>query len=349
MQITAQNTNDLQAKVYPLIRDHGVPVNTRNGPALRMPGVTTITLEKPWQRVNFSAVRDANPFFHLIESCAMLAGQVGNNVALLSYFAKNMLLFTDDGQTYNAFYGSRSRHTFGDQVAGVVKELQANPESRQAVINLWDPDDLWYYTKDKACNLCMIFDVQDGKLCMTTFNRSNDAIWGGVTGANVVLLSFFQEYVACALGLQMGPWNHSSANLHVYLNNPKWPAIADDTSPLPEVYEEGGWLFQDKDWTKFDSTLHSFIGDLTEAVLDHPPMTMVADLFDNWFIDRVALPYSMAYMAWKQGKKQLAYSLLWQVRSPDWRLAGLLWFKRREGIILNPNNKPHINASEFNY
>lgn len=346
MEITSYNTNGVQHKVYLAMEAFGTPVSTRNGPALRLPGVTTITLTRPWQRVNFSTVRDANPFFHLIESMAMLAGDIGNDVALLSYFAKNMLLFSDDGKRYNAFYGTRSRHTFDDQLQGVIGELRRDPESRQAVLNLWKPDDLWCTTKDKACNLCMIFDIVEGRLNMTTFNRSNDAIWGGVTGANVVHLSFFQEYVACALGLPVGVWHHSSANLHVYLSNPKWPAVAydfaqaefEDWYPLVHIQ-----LFPADKSEEFDGHLRMLISWLKDLVVD-PHAAPLAPV-GNQLIDNTVMPMASAFVTWKHGEKQLAYDHLAQVESVDWKLAGLTWFKRREKLSINPlSTNPHDNA-----
>jgi thymidylate synthase len=338
MELVANNTNDLQNRAYQTMSEHGFKVHTRNGPALRLPGITTILLRRPWQRVNFSLVRDANPFFHLIESVAMLAGNAGNDVPLLSFFAKNMLLFSDDGHEYNAFYGTRSRHTFGDQLTRVVEELRNNPESRQAVINLWDPTDLWRTTKDKACNLCMIFDIVDRRLNMTTFNRSNDAIWGGVTGANVVHLSFFQEYVACALGLYIGTWHHASANLHVYLDNPKWAALA---AGDPYTEDSGRWypigqvpLFTDRDNTKFDEQLLMVLSWLKDLVAD--PEAAALGPVGNLFIDNTVIPMASAFAAWKHGKKQLAYDILFNVGCSDWKLAGLLWFKTREKQLVNP-------------
>jgi len=339
MEFTARNTNDLAPVLYDRMHRHGVPVNTRNGPALRLPGVTTITLRHPWERVNFGAERDANPFFHLIESVAMLAGDTGNDVELLSYFAKNMLLFSDDGQRYNAFYGTRARaYRVSDQIdqlKEVCKILHADPESRQAVICLWDPDlDLGTKTKDKACNLTMIFEVENGRVNMTTFNRSNDAIWGGVTGANVVHLSFFQEYVACALDLQMGVWHHSSANLHVYLNNPKWPAVlGDDLRNL--LYPDAG---QTRLFTgyadEFDRNVTHFLaelkGNIDGSVDGFTPR-------GNPFLDCTVLPMAVAFICWKNGEKDLAYRSLQMVGSLDWRTAGLIWFKRRQGIVVSPH------------
>ncbi len=350
MEITARNTNELAPVLYKRMDGHGVRVETRNGPAKRLPGVTTITLRHPWERVNFGAVRDANPFFHLIEAMAMLAGDVGNDVELLSYFAKNMLLYSDDGKEYNAFYGTRMRHYESSGMGGQIDQLKEvcailhkDPESRQACVCLWDPDlDLGTQTKDKACNVFMAFEVENGRVNMTTFNRSNDAIFGGVTGANVVHFSFFQEYVACALDLEMGVWHHSSANLHVYLSNPKWPGVLeDDLRNL--MYPDAVQIRLFKGYAdEFDVNLVRFIQELRGCieVLNKHEESWVEGTWgvcNNRFLNFTCVPMARAFIQWKLGNKQAAYDLLFTVESTDWKVAGLLWFKRRQGITISPH------------
>lgn len=350
MELTARNTNDLAPALYKKMDAHGITVNTRNGPAKRLPGVTTITLRHPWERVNFGAVRDANPFFHLIEAMAMLAGNDGNDVELLSYFAKNMLLYSDDGVSYNAFYGTRMRnyncsyegYTGGDQLKDVCKILHEDPESRQACICLWDVDmDLGTKTKDKACNVFITFEVEKGFVNMTTFNRSNDAIFGGVTGANVVHFSFFQEYVACTLDLEMGVWHHSSANLHVYLSNPKWPGVLDDdlrNLAYPDAIQVP--LFRGYA-DEFDNILIEFVRCLKVSIGDSEHQVWTDEVNNQPFLGKTVKPMAQAFIAWKDGQKDLAYYHLKSVQSTDWRTAGLLWFKRRQGIEVSPHLTHH--------
>lgn len=361
MEFRARNTNGLQGQVYDHLKRHGIPEDSRNGPVLRLRGVTTITLQHPWERVNFSPARDANPFFHLFEAVAMFAGAAGNDVPLLGWFAKNMLMFSDDGKRYNAFYGERIRD-YGrtpagfingfDQFAEVISLLKADRNTRQALVQIWDPyHDLNKPTKDKACNLCLIFSFEGDQLVMTSFNRSNDAIWGGVTGANIVHLSFFHEYVACAVGAQMGSWYHSSANLHVYTDrDKKWDALVEEGKEMDKL------LYPDVLYPLFD---HGMEDRFTASCRDLVELTrnglFPADglgareaagpldpefprvNFDDPFISTVAYPMTMAYICWKQYQRQLAYDWLKTVRPGDWAFAGLCWFKRREGVKYSPH------------
>jgi thymidylate synthase len=74
----------------------------------------------------------------------MLAGR--EDVAPLAYYAKNMLNYSDDGHTLNGAYGYRWRHADTsveprDQLEIIVEHLQNKPESRRAVLTMWDVED----------------------------------------------------------------------------------------------------------------------------------------------------------------------------------------------------------------
>lgn len=327
MEIHATNTNDLAPRVYEYLQLHGIEESSRNGTVLRAPEPVSVVLRNPRERVNFCPARDANPFFHLWESIAMLADF--NSAELLGWFAKNMFSFSDDGERYNAFYGTRARTTYGDQLLRAARELEQRPNSRQAVVSLWDPacDNLERVTKDRACNLMMLFSIRDNALEMTTFNRSNDAIWGGVTGANIVHLSFFQEWVACYLGLPMGRWWHTSNNLHVYLSNPKWSVLPklnlDDTRTYPGT---GPWLFHGRgDAFRFDTLARQACLEAARAA--RGGWCSLPD--DDGFLSTVAGPALAAWFHHKAGRRADAIEAAQLICARDWRHACVAWLLRR--------------------
>jgi len=328
MEIHSRNTNTLMPVVYKRLLNQGDRMASRNGPVLAFPEPVSICLTHPWERVNFSFTRDANPFFHVIESLAMLSNT--NSVPILSYFAKNMLSYTDDGKIYNAFYGTRLRETYGDQLSLVIEGLRANPDSRQEVALLWDARDLRRQTKDKACNLALLFSIRKNALCMTTFNRSNDAIWGGVSGANIVHLSFFQEYVALALGRPQGPWWHISNNLHVYPENPKWYSMC-NTVFAPDPYSENDLnrvsLFENLG--VFEVEMYHFMSELDALVAGRNDA--FRDIgYTEPFIKDVAVPMVKAWWHYKHGELAHAHFLALSILADDWRKAATQWLKRRE-------------------
>lgn len=339
MEIEARNTNDLQSKVYAALQEHGIYDTSRNGEVLRFNEPVTTILTHPLEKVNFCPVRDANPFFHLVEAIAMIAGY--NSVKLMSFFASNMASFSDDGVTYNAFYGTRMRMSWGDQLDKVIETLRDTPDSRQAVINLWNPNDLWTHTVDKACNLQIIFSIVEGKLRMTTTNRSNDAIWGGVNGANVVHFAFFMEYVCCALDIEPEKWFHFSNNLHVYTDNPKWQKLKDlgegdmvnfNYTPynIP-LFTEPNQITFDIECMQFCKALECIL----EGVIDPSRLIGGEGLFEfkTPFLNKVVRPMVAAFLMWKSpnysGSEVESYMVQVMRTEDPWLTAGYTWMKRR--------------------
>lgn len=328
MEFIGRNYNQLAQQIYAALDTYGEVTTSRNGPVKRLLGVTTMTVSCPQERVNTCPVRNANPFFHLVEAMAMLSGF--NSVQLLSHYASNMAQYSDNGLTYNAFYGTRLRLTWGDQLRAVINELMSTPDSRQAVAQIWDPRDLKITTRDKACNLCLLFSVNSsGAVEMTSFNRSNDAIWGIVTGANVVHLSFFHEYVACHLRRPVGMWTHVSNNLHVYTENPQWPLMAKYNGP--DIYSTPLGLFNAPliaygEEEVFDSAL----ADAMSAILRSIATDSVIEPVDGpSFITKVLLPVAQTWYGWKHGFPiELLQKSLKRIESDDWRAACWAWIER---------------------
>jgi len=144
---------------------------SRNGHVMVIDEPVTITYTHPRERVLFNAARDANPFFHMYESLWMLAGR--NDVAPLAYYASRMKEFSDDGKTFNGAYGYRWRHAAGgstnseypgqpsryDQLYVIVNHLKADPNSRRAVLQMWNVEDdlLKIGRKSVECDRCKRF------------------------------------------------------------------------------------------------------------------------------------------------------------------------------------------------
>jgi hypothetical protein len=128
---------------------------SRVGEVLRIEEPVTITYSHPRERVLFNAARDANPFFHLYESLWMLAGR--RDIAPLAYYSSGYAKQVQDGDRSfaNGAYGYRWRHahtTLGDDQVGpdnfeydqlqlLIAHLKADPNSRRAVLQMWNVED----------------------------------------------------------------------------------------------------------------------------------------------------------------------------------------------------------------
>lgn len=333
---TARNVNSMLRLVLPEFKTQGVPFPSRNGPVLRMMGPTCLTYTHPLERVCFCPIRDANPFFHLFESMWMLAGR--NDVKWISFFNSGMAQYSDDGETFNAAYGHRLRHHFKiDQLNIVVNQLMADPNSRQAVAQLWDSEDLLKHTKDKACNLCLVFtnDARPGEkglLGLTVYNRSNDAVWGTVAGANPVHMSYFQQYVADCLGWSVGDYHQITANLHYYtsLTGDKYATLMnsglDDCDQYRNITNRPYDLMVDlirDDWME---ELNMFINKADGGQID----PLYAARIRSDFISTVLLPLYQAWVCRKDKDYQGAYTWVNECAAFDWRLACVEWMDRRD-------------------
>ena len=323
MEIIARNVNDLFSEGLWKLKICGVEDTSRNGPVVRIPEPVLVTLNRPLERVLFNGERDCNPIFHLLESVHILAGR--RDVAFLKQFNQNIGQFSDDGEVFNAAYGYRMRRHFGrDQLVEVIKALKADPASRQAVIQLWDSEDLTKSTLDKCCNTQLVFSVNCGKVDLLVFNRSNDFIWGHA-GANAVHFSFLLEFVASSLSREVGKMRTVSNNLHFYkklyprfnllLENPPDPsaydAYAQGVKPYPIMNHPDPEIF---------------LADCEYFCTD--PFNLSAKYYNSFFHD-VAQPMAMAS---KVRKEKTGDGMYWasRIATKDWRIAVEDWIERRE-------------------
>src|SRR5688500_12288764 len=86
-------------------------ITSRNGACMEFTRPVATTYTHPWERVLFYAERDANPFFHLMESLWMLSGR--NDVEWIEQFNGRINSYSDDGRTFHGAYGFRWREWFG--------------------------------------------------------------------------------------------------------------------------------------------------------------------------------------------------------------------------------------------
>lgn len=228
----AANIPEFYTDVLYALHTKGEVQDSRNGKVRSIPQPVMFTVWNPRERVLFDSNRRANPFFHLMETVWMFAGR--GSSGSLKLFNSNIESYADGGWI-NGAYGHRWRYSFGrDQILDVVRLLTKDPNSRQAVINMWDPvkDNPDRELRDRPCNTQLMFRMYNGQLNMTVINRSNDAIWG-MTGANAVHMTYLQELVAGMLDVSVGAYTVFSNNLHIYEHH--WPLLA--AKETPDLYD----------------------------------------------------------------------------------------------------------------
>ena len=210
-----------------------------------------ITLAEPWDRYPRLGLRKASLPAQIAETMWILSGR--NDVEWLSYYLPRAIEFSDDGETWRGGYGPRLRNFGGrmfgdavgptvpvDQLDAVIRELQANPTSRRAVLGIWDPlmdarragEEPF---KDVPCNDFISFQSRLGKLHAHVFVRSNDLMWGW-SGINAFEWSVLQEVVASILGIEVGTLTFSISSLHAYDRH--WSKLRkiSEAYPVPEEH-----------------------------------------------------------------------------------------------------------------
>ncbi len=323
--IAATNVNDALIQGVRLLDKIGHTRDSRNGPVKVAPCPVTTIYDRPWERVLINKHRDANPFFHLVESWWMLAGR--NDLKPIAEFVPSIKNYSDDGgKTQTGAYGHRWRYHFSkDQVDWAIKRLKADPNDRRVVIQMYDADidqiNADNGGKDIPCNLIALPWIDlDGALCLTVYNRSNDMVWGAY-GANAVHFSVLQEYIAFQLEVPMGRYYQVSNNFHAYLSTIEkaWDGV-NRPDPYISLGLRSARMFE----TGY--SLEELEDDFTRFI-EKPDRPGIRSAF----LRKVACPMVMAHRDWKKNKDPFAVKeIIDQMdQQLDWTVATVDWFLNR--------------------
>lgn len=186
-----------------------------------------ITLTDPGEFYITTAGRKASLPAQIAETMWLLAGR--NDIEWLSHYLPRAAEFSDDGQTWRGAYGPRLRaweHGSAevDQLAHVVRLLQEDPNTRRAVLAIYNPTIDTHPGKDIPCNNWLHLLPRNGVLHGHVAIRSNDLMWGW-SGINAFEWTVLLTVVAGLTGLQRGSLTFSISSLHLYEHH--WEKAAD--------------------------------------------------------------------------------------------------------------------------
>lgn len=133
---------------------------------------------------------------------------------MITFYNKRYSQFSDNGVDLYGAYGKRIFNEINNQWENIIKKLQEDSESRQAVISIFEPKDLTVVSKDIPCTCHIQYFIRKNKLnCIVTM-RSNDIIWG--TPYDVFNFTMIQEILANVLNVELGEYLHFVGSLHIY-------------------------------------------------------------------------------------------------------------------------------------
>jgi hypothetical protein len=172
--------------------------------------------------------RGTVPGIGAVEACQLLAGTATPKLVIeVGPMFKN---YAEDNGMFHGAYGTRTQ----DQYAPVIQRLKQDPDSRQAVVTIWNPElDLLPSKRDYPCTILHQFRIRDNKLNMSVYMRSND-VW---LGAAYDFFQFTRVQIAIAsvLGIAPGTYAHHVGSLHIYEQH---YGTAENLKHTSEPYED---------------------------------------------------------------------------------------------------------------
>ena len=146
-----------------------------------------------------------------------------------------------------------------DQIANVVRDIKAKPESRRHVVSAWNVADL----PDMAlapCHCLFQFYVANGKLSCQLYQRSADMFLG--VPFNIASYALLTHMVAQQCGLGVGDFIWTGGDCHIYKNHFDKVNLQTLRTPFPlptlSLY-------------KADSIFEYVLGDVTFVDYKHHP------------------------------------------------------------------------------
>lgn len=214
MHIKDRSVDRLLRRAITKILRSGISISPTKGPSREIIG-TTFELTDPLQRLSRAESRN------VLSSClgeTIWYLSASDRSADIEYYIKNYRKFSNDGDYIYGAYGPRIFHRFGfDQLEYVIAKLTKNPNSRNALIQIYEPIDSINTVGGSPCTCTLQFLIRQKKLHLVCFMRSNDIFRGFPHDA--FCFTFIQEYVCRRLNAKLGHYFHHVGSLHLYEKN----------------------------------------------------------------------------------------------------------------------------------
>jgi len=135
-----------------------------------------------------------------------------------------------------------------DQIAAVIEQIKAKPDSRRHIVSAWNPaylPDTGFSPSENAsrgkmalppCHTMFQFYVAEGKLSCQLYQRSADLFLG--VPFNIASYALLTTMVAQVCGLEPGEFIHTFGDAHIYSNHFKQvrTQLAREPRALPTVH-----------------------------------------------------------------------------------------------------------------
>jgi thymidylate synthase len=210
--LSASSATELFIAACRAVTAAGRPTAPRQMATLEILGASLCLTDPRRRFVDLPPVRVLNPAFAAAEATWILSG---SDDPWIYQYNQRLSGYADHGRLMGA-YGPRLRRWHGstDQLDRVRAVLADDPDSRRAVIQLFDPAVDFRGYKDVPCTLGYRFYLRRGRLHMHTTMRSQD-LWLGFC-YDIFTATLIQELLAGWLGAELGEYRHQVDSLHLY-------------------------------------------------------------------------------------------------------------------------------------
>jgi thymidylate synthase len=103
-----------------------------------------------------------------------------------------------------------------DQIANVIRQIKAKPESRRHIVSAWNPAQIDEMALP-PCHCLFQFYVADGRLSCQLYQRSADIFLG--VPFNIASYALLTMMAAQVTGLKPGEFIHTLGDAHLYSNH----------------------------------------------------------------------------------------------------------------------------------
>lgn len=250
---TGQYGCSVYGEVIDAVRRGGVRRDSRNGVTYDLPDVT-ISLESPLNALPLACGRKPSQRIAAAEALQLIGGFSAPE--WLCRVAPGFDRYREANQQFWGAYGNRLTSSGVRQLEQVIAKLRSAPDTRQAVITLWDPLlDNVAGKRDYPCTVALNFRRsgtryrQHNRLDAQVLMRSND-VWLGLP-YDMFQFTQLQLTLCNVLGLDPGTYTHTAWSMHMYLSNMEESYdVTDSVAPsktLPQVTGLGNLRAVDSD------------------------------------------------------------------------------------------------------
>lgn len=327
------------------VMSKGNDITVRDMPTKELQG-HCFRVENAQMRMLAMPERGTNPFAQIAETLWMLAGR--DDLDWLELYIPQCKKWSDDGKVWRGAYGPRLRNwrrpeitdAGVDQLQRVQTLLRADPETRQAIISIWDPELDWVKSKDIPCNNWLQFLIRDDLMHMHVAVRSNDAIYG-FSHNDFFSWSMLLQMMAFWAGYRAGSITWFAGSYHIYDKHYKLArriALCDTPSMYDYLELKGQKITPmsifDTEFQYFDAALNLVFKaeNATRDMMETKNKFVVENVqgYDNWLdcFMHSCMTMMCSYVCWQAGDVEQAVDLINSMHDYDMKIAGIVYYVR---------------------